>query len=143
MDSKAGHPWISCAIFKLPMNMQHPAASSAGRRLLVVDDHPVFRHGICQYLSQAASDVTICAEAANAKLAREQIAALQPDLLFLDVQMPGETGMELLESLERRDANGRRHKRAFTHKPQAHHTIERRADLHLGQGYALRPDTLA
>src|SRR6185312_8496188 len=51
-------------------------------------------------LLAAFPDLEIVGEAANAKQAREQIAALSPDLIFLDVQMPGETGMELLASLE-------------------------------------------
>jgi two-component system LytT family response regulator len=42
----------------------------------------------------------IVGEASNAKQARGQMETLKPDLLFLDVQMPGETGIEFLESLE-------------------------------------------
>lgn len=87
------------------MNLQSPAAPSApaatraGRRLLVVDDHPVFRHGICQYLSQAASDVTICGEAANAKLALEAMRLHEPDMVLMDVSMPGTNGIELIKHM--------------------------------------------
>ncbi|HRI82908.1 MAG TPA: response regulator, partial [Opitutaceae bacterium] len=66
---------------------------------LLIDDERLARSELRRLLA-AHPDVTIVGEAANAKQAREQIAALKPDLIFLDVQMPGETGMELLESLE-------------------------------------------
>jgi len=68
-------------------------------KALLIDDERLARNELRRLLA-AFPAVTIAGEATNAKQAREQIAALQPDLLFLDVQMPGETGMELLESLE-------------------------------------------
>jgi two-component system LytT family response regulator len=68
-------------------------------KALLIDDERLARNELRRLLA-AFPAITIAGEAANAKQAREQIAALQPDLLFLDVQMPGETGMELLESLE-------------------------------------------
>ena len=49
---------------------------------------------------QAFPDVTVVGEARHADEAHAQIQALQPDLLLLDVQMPGQTGFELLASLE-------------------------------------------
>lgn len=66
---------------------------------LLIDDERLARNELRRLLA-GFDDIAIVGEAANAKQAREQIAALQPDLLFLDVQMPGETGMALLESLE-------------------------------------------
>ena len=68
-------------------------------RALLIDDERLARNELRRLLA-AGSDITVAGEAANAKQAREQIAALKPDLVFLDVQMPGETGLELLESLE-------------------------------------------
>ena len=68
-------------------------------KALLIDDERLARNELRRLL-QACPGVEIVGEAANAKQAREQIAALSPDLLLLDVQMPGETGMELLESLE-------------------------------------------
>jgi two-component system LytT family response regulator len=66
---------------------------------LLVDDERLARNELRRLLT-AFPEVAIVGEATNAKQAREQILTLKPDLLFLDVQMPGETGMELLESLE-------------------------------------------
>ncbi len=67
-------------------------------KALLIDDERLARSELRRLLA-AFPDIELAGEAANAKQAREQIAALQPDLIFLDVQMPGETGMELLESL--------------------------------------------
>ena len=68
-------------------------------KALLIDDERLARNELRRLLA-AFPDVEIVGEAANGKQAREQLAALSPDLIFLDVQMPGETGMELLESLE-------------------------------------------
>lgn len=86
------------------MNTLAPAAPSAtaaavaGKRLLVVDDHPVFRHGICQFLGQM-SELMICGEAANAQLALEAMRQLKPDIVLLDVSMPGTNGIELIKHM--------------------------------------------
>lgn len=68
-------------------------------KALIIDDERLARNELRRLLG-AFADLSVAGEAANAKQAREQLAALQPDLLFLDVQMPGESGMELLASLE-------------------------------------------
>ena len=68
-------------------------------KALLIDDERLARNELRRLLA-AHPEIEIVGEAANAKQAREQITALTPDLLFLDVQMPGETGMALLESLE-------------------------------------------
>ena len=68
-------------------------------KTLLVDDERLARNELRRLLA-AFPEIIIAGEAANAKQARDQLAALTPDLIFLDVQMPGETGMELLESLE-------------------------------------------
>jgi two-component system LytT family response regulator len=68
-------------------------------RALIVDDERLARNELRRLLAQHP-DVEVVGEAANAKEARKAIADLEPDLLFLDVQMPGETGFDLLESLD-------------------------------------------
>jgi DNA-binding NarL/FixJ family response regulator len=86
------------------MNLLAPPVSSApvvaktGKRLLVVDDHPVFRHGICQYLTQV-TDHIICAEASNAQLALEAMRQHRPDVVLLDVSLPGTNGIELIKHM--------------------------------------------
>lgn len=68
-------------------------------RALLIDDERLARNELRRLL-RAFPEVEIVGEAVDAEEARKQIAAVQPQLVFLDVQMPGETGMELLESLE-------------------------------------------
>ncbi|MEY2879009.1 MAG: hypothetical protein RLZZ15_1389 [Verrucomicrobiota bacterium] len=67
-------------------------------KTLLIDDERLARNELRRLLAPFP-EIEIAGEAANATQAREQLAALAPDLIFLDVQMPGETGMELLESL--------------------------------------------
>lgn len=73
-------------------------ATTLGKRLLVVDDHPVFRHGICQYLSQF-SEVVVCGEASNAQEALEAMRLHKPEVALLDVSMPGTNGIEVAKDM--------------------------------------------
>jgi DNA-binding NarL/FixJ family response regulator len=72
-----------------------PAASTT-KRLLIVDDHPVFRHGISQLIAQL-KEVTICGEAENAQAALAAMRNMRPDIVLLDVSMPGTNGIELIK----------------------------------------------
>lgn len=66
-------------------------------KLLVVDDVPLFRAGLISALGQAGFDVV--GEADNAENAVNQAEILQPDLVLLDVLMPGLSGLEVVEKL--------------------------------------------
>ena len=68
-------------------------------RALLIDDEPLARKELRRLLA-VFPEIEVAGEAADADQAREQIAALKPEILFLDVQMPEETGMDLLASLE-------------------------------------------
>jgi two-component system, LytTR family, response regulator len=68
-------------------------------KALLVDDERLARSGLRRLLS-AHEDVMVVGEAANADEALAQIQRLQPDVIFLDVEMPGRSGLELLEDLE-------------------------------------------
>jgi two-component system LytT family response regulator len=65
---------------------------------LIVDDERHARDELSRLL-KAFPEVHVVGEAANAREARERIQSLRPDLVFLDIQMPEETGFELLDSL--------------------------------------------
>lgn len=68
-------------------------------KALIVDDERLARKELTNLL-QEYQEIEIVGEAVNAEDAEEKINALKPDLLFLDIQMPGKTGFELLESLD-------------------------------------------
>lgn len=68
-------------------------------RALLVDDERLARTELRRLL-EAHPDVEVVGEAAGADEARRAVAALAPDLLLLDVQMPGESGFDLLASLD-------------------------------------------
>ena len=68
-------------------------------KALLVDDERLARSGLRRLL-QSHDDVTVVGEAANADEALSQIRRLNPDVVFLDVEMPGRSGLELLEELE-------------------------------------------
>ena len=65
-------------------------------RTLIVDDEPLARDGLRVRL-QRESDVEIIGEAGDGPGAIEAIRRLQPDLVYLDIQMPGMDGFEILE----------------------------------------------
>ena len=68
-------------------------------RALVIDDERLARKELIKLLEDFP-EIEILGEAANADEAFELINSLNPDLLFLDIQMPGKTGFELLEMLD-------------------------------------------
>ena len=69
-------------------------------RALIIDDERLARKELTSLLDEH-KNVEIVGEAVNADDAYEKINELQPDLIFLDVQMPGKTGFELLEMLDK------------------------------------------
>jgi two-component system LytT family response regulator len=69
-------------------------------RALVVDDEPLARRELRRLLA-AFPIVQVVGEAGNIDEARERIEALCPDVVFLDIQMPGGTGFDLLAQLDR------------------------------------------
>ena len=67
-------------------------------RVLIADDEPLVRSGLRSLLEQE-SDVTVVGEARNGIEALEVIRAVTPDVVFLDVQMPGMDGFEVLAGI--------------------------------------------
>jgi two-component system, LytTR family, response regulator len=68
-------------------------------KTLIVDDERLARSELRRLLA-AHSELEIVGEAANAEQARERMRELKPDVMFLDIQMPGETGFDLLATAD-------------------------------------------
>ena len=68
-------------------------------KALLVDDERLARNELRRLLAKHA-DITVVGDAADADEARARVGELGPELLFLDIQMPGDDGFTLLESLE-------------------------------------------
>src|SRR5256885_16666158 len=69
-------------------------------KAIIVDDERLARSELKKML-QDYPDINVIDEAANAEEGIEKIEMQNPDIIFLDIQMPGKTGFDLLASLER------------------------------------------
>jgi two-component system, NarL family, response regulator DevR len=67
-------------------------------RLLIVDDHEVVRLGLCTLLNDEP-DMEVVAEAGSAEQALVQVAAIEPDVVVMDIQLPGKSGLEACEKI--------------------------------------------
>ncbi|MBU1189373.1 MAG: response regulator [Gammaproteobacteria bacterium] len=72
-------------------------------RVMIVDDEPLARQGLRLRLQQLG-DIEVVGEAGNGRDALQRIEQLQPDVLFLDIQMPGMTGLQLVQKLQQKHA---------------------------------------
>ncbi len=70
-------------------------------RVLVVDDHPVVRRGLISCLAERPS-LKIVGEAADGEEAVRQAAALSPDIMLVDINMPRMDGLQLAEVLQKK-----------------------------------------
>ncbi|HYR28067.1 MAG TPA: LytTR family DNA-binding domain-containing protein [Thermoanaerobaculia bacterium] len=66
-------------------------------KAMIVEDEPLARERLHALLAE--SDVTVVGEAENAFAAALQIGRVQPDLLFVDIEIPGESGIEFVRGL--------------------------------------------
>ena len=67
-------------------------------RVLVVEDEPLGKERLLDLLSEQ-SDVEVVGTAENGEEAVEQIRSLRPDLVFLDVQMPRKSGLDVVREV--------------------------------------------
>ncbi|MER5889759.1 response regulator transcription factor [Streptomyces sp. NPDC001941] len=74
--------------------------------LLVVDDHPVVRDGVRGML-ESADGFTVLGEASNGVEAVARVAELDPDVVLMDLRMPGGGGVDAIKELTRRGARAR------------------------------------
>ncbi len=81
-----------------PPAVSPPAAPGTKNRILIVDDHPLFCHGVADLIN-TEPDMEVCGSADSAPLALENIRKLQPDLVTVDISLKGANGIELLKSI--------------------------------------------
>jgi len=68
-------------------------------RVLLVDDHPIFREGLIALLA-SRRQFEVVGEASNGQEAVERARALKPDLVLMDIRMPGSGGLEATRNIK-------------------------------------------
>lgn len=68
------------------------------KRVFLVEDHAIFREGLAEVM-KAEPDLTICGQAANATQALSAISNLKPDLVVVDITLPGKSGLQLIKEV--------------------------------------------
>lgn len=76
-----------------------PAGKPSKIRLLLVDDHPIVREGLRRLLA-LEPDMEVAGEADDGRQALDMMEALRPDILVLDLKLPGLDGLALLQALQ-------------------------------------------
>jgi DNA-binding NarL/FixJ family response regulator len=72
--------------------------SNSKARVVVVDDHPLFRERLCQLINNE-QDMEICGEADSAQLALQIIREMSPNLAIVDITLKTSSGLELIKSI--------------------------------------------
>jgi len=73
-------------------------AAPAPKRVLLVEDHPLMREGVAQWIRRAP-DLEICGEAETAAEALRAVEKHKPDLVLTDISLPGRNGIEFIKDL--------------------------------------------
>jgi two-component system nitrate/nitrite response regulator NarL len=81
------------------------APASAVARVLLVDDHPLVRAAVRQAIS--GQDLDVVGEAGEYTTALELTDSLRPDLILLDLDLPGRSGLEFLREVRAREPDAR------------------------------------
>jgi two-component system NarL family response regulator len=76
-------------------------------RLLIVDDHPVVRDGLVAILHQGEPDLEVVGEAGEGREAVARWRELRPTVTIMDLQLPGQSGVEAITAIRREDPEAR------------------------------------
>src|SRR5262245_54676262 len=71
----------------------------AKNRILIVEDHPLFREGLRQMIDRDP-DLVVCGQSADAPTAMRAVSELKPDLVLVDITLEGGNGIDLIKSLK-------------------------------------------
>ncbi len=74
-------------------------AAPTRKNILIVDDHPMMRDGLAALIT-AQPDLAVCAQAADAREALQAIESLRPDLVLMDISLPGKSGLEAIKDIQ-------------------------------------------
>ena len=77
--------------------LEEPGSTTA-KRVFIVEDHPVLRETLVQIISRE-KDLTVCGRASTANRAFSAIGRAKPDLVLVDITLPGKSGLELVKEL--------------------------------------------
>jgi DNA-binding NarL/FixJ family response regulator len=77
--------------------LEDPSSTTA-KRVFIVEDHPVLRETLVQIISRE-KDLAVCSEASDAVQAFKAIGCVKPDLVLVDITLPGKSGLELVQGL--------------------------------------------
>ncbi len=69
--------------------------------IFIVDDHQIFRDGL-RMLIDSSEDMTVIGEAESGATVMQKLAGVQPDLILMDIQMPGENGIDLTRRIKQK-----------------------------------------
>lgn len=73
-------------------------------KILVVDDHPIVRHGLRELVADEP-DLEVCGEAEDVSQALQQVEASRPDVVIVDLTLKGGHGLELIQKIKARNAH--------------------------------------
>jgi DNA-binding NarL/FixJ family response regulator len=73
--------------------------SERAKRIVIVDDHPLFRKGLEQLINSSDDAFNICGEAGDAAEGMSVIRQMKPDLAIVDLSLPGANGIELIKNI--------------------------------------------
>ena len=85
-------------LYLLRMMAKKESKQKEGKKIFIVDDHPVFREGLAG-LIRGEADLTVCGEANSAPQALTAIERFKPDLVLVDIGLPGRSGLELIKDI--------------------------------------------
>ncbi len=98
---KAAREMQACSRGLNPKEKRNPYSGKRKSRVLIADDHPVVRRGL-QYCLSARKDFTVVGEASNAEDAVQKALQLLPDVVLMDISMPGaSSALEATQKLRR------------------------------------------
>ncbi len=78
--------------------METESKSGTKTRVLIVEDHPIVRHGLEMLINDEA-DLTVCGEAESTKEAADQMRKTKPDVVLVDIALSDGSGLDLIKEL--------------------------------------------